>query len=112
MSDVRLVLMTAPSAEVAETIVTELVREQMIACGNITLDVASIYRWQGKVERAGEVLIIMKTTADAYDAVQRRILQMHPYEVPEILSLPIENGYDAYLEWVRASVATSSDREV
>ena len=96
--------MTAPSQEVAESIVNRLLEEQLIACGNITLPVASIYRWQGTIERATEVLVIMKTTANAFESVKRRIGELHPYDVPELLALPIEDGLDTYLAWVRESV--------
>ena len=103
MTDVCVLLMTAPSAEVAESIVNSLVAEKLIACGNITMPIASIYRWQGKTERASEVLVIMKSTAGAVGAVSRRVSELHPYEVPELLALPILGGHEPYLEWVRAS---------
>ena len=104
MSDIRILVMTAPSAETAESIVTTLVGEGLIACGNIALPVRSIYRWQGATERASEVLVIMKTTDAAVPSVMRRISELHPYEVPEVLSLPVLTGYEPYLSWVRESV--------
>jgi periplasmic divalent cation tolerance protein len=97
--------MTAPSADVAQDIVTKLVDERLIACGNITKPVASIYRWQGTTERASEVLVIMKTTANAVPRLTRRIAQLHPYEVPEVLTLPVIEGYEPYLDWVIDNVA-------
>lgn len=107
MSEVRVLLMSAPSAEVADRIVDTLVAEQLIACGSITTPVASIYRWQGTIERAAEVLVIMKTTAAAAPAASARIAGLHPYDVPEILMLPVLGGHDPYLDWVRESVVVS-----
>lgn len=105
MTDIRLLLSTAPSAEIAESVVGTLVAERLIACGNITVPITSIFVWRGETERAGEVLVIMKTTESAVDAVTRRIAELHPYEVPEVLSLPVLGGHEPYLSWVRASIA-------
>jgi periplasmic divalent cation tolerance protein len=104
MSTVRVLLTTVPSAEAAETLVNTLVAERLIACGNITVPVASIYRWQGKIERAQEVVVIIKTTQDAVARVTERVAELHPYEVPEVLSLAVDSGYAPYLDWVRESV--------
>lgn len=109
MTDICVLLMTVPSAEVAESVVSALVSERLIACGNITTPMASLYRWQGETERASEVLVIMKTTESAVAAVTRRITELHPYEVPEVLSLPVLTGYQPYLSWVRESVAISEE---
>jgi periplasmic divalent cation tolerance protein len=98
--------MTAPTAEMAESIVATLVAESLIACGNIAQPVTSIYRWQGQTERASEVLVIMKTVESAVASVTRRITELHPYDVPEVLSLPVLNGYEPYMSWVRESVVT------
>lgn len=99
----RVLLTTAPSAEVAESIVNTLVAERLIACGNITLPVTSIYRWQGETERAAEVLVIMKTTLERVDRVTQRVVELHPYELPEVLSLPVDGGHAPYLKWVEDS---------
>jgi periplasmic divalent cation tolerance protein len=104
VTQLRVALMTAPSADVAESIVAALLSERLIACGNITLPVVSIYRWQGETERAAEVLVIMKTTAPAVPALLKRIPELHPYDVPEILLLPVPEGYAPYLKWVQESV--------
>ena len=106
MSDVRVVLMTAPSEDVASRIVTQLVEEQLVACGNVLAPVSSIYRWQGTMEHTSEVLVIMKTTSAAFPPLCDRIRELHPYDVPEILAIPVEGGLDAYLSWVRQSVAS------
>ena len=105
MADQILVgLMTAPDRATAEQIVDQLVQDRLIACGNLSADVASIYRWQGAIERAAEILVIMKTTAGRADQVVERVRELHPYEVPEILFFPVPIGNDAYMQWVRDSV--------
>lgn len=109
MTDVRVLLMTAPSSEVAEAIVGTLVAERLIACGNITAPVASIYRWHGETKRASEVLVIMKTTEKAVAAVTRRVSELHPYDVPELLSLPVLTGHEPYLSWVREAIEGSKE---
>ena len=111
MTDVRVLLMTAPTAAIAEDIVSTLVAEDLIACGNITVPVSSIYKWAGVTERAAEVLVIMKTTHAVLAPLTERIAALHPYDVPEILALPVVHGHDPYLGWVRESVATSRDAE-
>lgn len=109
MTDVRVILMTVPSAEIAESVVATLISERLIACGNITLPVSSIYLWQGETERTSEVLVIMKTTEAAVVPVTRRIVELHPYEIPEVLTLPVLTGYQPYLAWVGESVTISKD---
>lgn len=109
MSDIRVLLMTAPSRAVAEMIVDSLVAEKMIACGNITLPVASIYRWQGQVERADEVLVIMKTVEESVQRVLNRASELHPYDVPELLAITVDAGSAPYMNWVRESIDLSEE---
>lgn len=104
-------LMTTPDRTRAEEIVDQLVQEGLIACGNICADVSSIYRWQGAVERASEVLVIMKTTESRAARVASRVRELHPYEVPEVLFLTVAAGYEAYIQWVRESVESPQDTE-
>lgn len=93
-------LMTAPSKEVAERIVRDLVERGLVACGNVLGGVRSIYRWRGAVEEADEVLAVMKARASDVEAVGRRVQELHPYEVPEWIALPVSGGLAAYLEWL------------
>ena len=102
-------LMTAPDRTCAEKIVDQLVQEQLIACGNISVGVSSVYRWQGVVERADEVLVILKTTESQARKVIARVGELHPYEVPEVLFLPAIVGSEAYLQWVRESVVSPQE---
>jgi periplasmic divalent cation tolerance protein len=100
----RLALMTAPDREVAERMVQRLVEEGVVACGTILPGCTSIYRWQGAVERATEVQVLFKTTASGVDRLVRLVPGMHPYDVPELIVLPVEAGYRPYLEWIESTV--------
>lgn len=104
----KLVLVTVPSEAEAESMVSMLVDERIVACGNIVPGLTSIYRWQGKVERAAEVLVILKTTAAEVPRLLERVPALHPYDVPEVLVVPIEAGHGPYLDWVRASVGVEA----
>jgi periplasmic divalent cation tolerance protein len=101
---VMVALTTAPSAEVAERIGRSLVEERLAACANVLPGITSIFRWKGSIEREGEVLVILKTTAGEVEALERRVAELHPYEVPEVIALPVEAGHAPYLDWVRAEV--------
>lgn len=101
---VRVVLVTTPDVEVADGLVTTLVEERLAACGNIVPGLRSIFRWQGAVERERETLIVLKTVESAVPALIRRASELHPYEVPEILVVPVETGHGPYLDWVVNSV--------
>ncbi len=104
MSDeALLVFSTFPSREEAVRIVTALVEEQLAACGNLLPEVESIYRWKGAVERAIETMAVIKTTRANYARLQERIAQLHPYETPEVIAVPIERGLPSYLAWVADS---------
>lgn len=105
--EVIMVLCNVPDAALAQQIAETLVGEQLAACVNIMAPCRSVYRWQGKLENASEVPLQIKTTATAYPALQARLLQLHPYEVPEIVALPLAAGLPAYLTWVAAEVLSS-----
>lgn len=100
MTDKRLVLTTAGSVDEARRIAETLIEQKLAACVNIVPKVVSIYRWKGKVEEAEEWLLWIKTTADAFGRVRDTIKQMHSYELPECLSLSVEDGCPAYLKWL------------
>jgi periplasmic divalent cation tolerance protein len=96
----RLIFSTCPNARVAKKLATTLVKERLAACVNIVPGMRSIYRWQGNVETAGEVLMIIKARAADYPRIEKRLRALHPYELPEILAVGIQNGLDAYLRWI------------
>jgi periplasmic divalent cation tolerance protein len=102
------VLTTAPSAEVADRIGTALVEEKLAACANLVPGVSSVFRWKGEVQRETEVLVILKTTAARLGELHRRLVDLHPYEVPEMLAFDVREGHPPYLAWVRAEVEAAS----
>lgn len=97
---VLLVLTNMPDAQTAHALARQLVEKQLAACVNCMPGVQSIYRWQGAVEEAGEVTLLIKTTQARYAALEAAIKASHPYDVPEIIAAPIVAGWPAYLEWV------------
>ena len=104
MTDVRVVLVTCPHAEAAAGLARTLVEERLAACGNILPGLRSIYRWEGEVQDEPEVLLLLKTTAARFEALRERVVALHPYEVPEVLSLAVDAGHAPYLAWVAGSV--------
>jgi periplasmic divalent cation tolerance protein len=97
---------TFPDSGTATKITNELVGDRLVACGNILPAVQSIYRWQGKIESAQEVLAVFKLSSSRYSEFEKKIRSLHPYEVPEIIAYPIERGYPEYLRWVAESCAS------
>ena len=102
-NEILVVFSTWPDAEKARAAAQKLVEEKRIACANLLPGVESIYRWQGKVETSAEVLVIFKTTTANYASLESRIRELHPYEVPEVLALPVASGLPGYLRWVAES---------
>lgn len=107
-TDVRVVLMTAPSRDVAVELVRTLVDERLVACGNVVPGLVSVYRWEGEVQEDLEVLVILKTHTGTLPELLRRAPELHPYEVPELLSLPVMEGLPSYLAWVREECTGAS----
>ena len=108
MSDIRLVYMTAPDEPIAAQIAGSLVSEELVACGNILPGVRSIYRWEGQVCDDPEVLVIFKTTAERVDALREALVELHPYDCPEVLVVNTDGGHPDYLAWVTESVRPGS----
>jgi periplasmic divalent cation tolerance protein len=104
MNECVVVLVTAPDADVAARIARTLVEEKLAACGNVLPQIRSIYRWEGNVEDAAEALLLLKTTRSRFKEVVDRVRQIHPYQVPEVVAVPIVAGLDAYLDWVVGSL--------
>ena len=94
------VLTTLPDTDSAERLANSLVEQKLAACVNIHGRMTSIYRWRDRIERGTEMQLVIKTTAARYAAVERQIKQEHPYELPEILALPVSDGLADYIEWV------------
>lgn len=100
------VLMTAATKEEADKIVRQLLNQHLIACANTLTPVKSQYWWQDKIEETNEILVIMKTQEELFSKLAETIRQIHSYEVPEILALPIRIGWPPYLEWLESVLAT------
>ncbi len=98
-----LVLNTCPGSISAKKIAQDLVNEKLAACVNIIPDVQSFFAWVGKVDTANEHMLIIKTTVDNYNAVEKRIKKLHPYELPEIIAVPIHTGFEGYLDWINTN---------
>ena len=105
MPDPILLISTCETAEQAKRLATTLVEERLAACVNILPDVTSIYRWHGVVEHSTEHLLLIKTTDEQQAALEDRLVQLHSYDVPEILKLSITGGNGKYLAWLKAQVA-------
>ncbi len=103
--DVLVVLVTCPAGEVASKLGRLLVEEKLAACVNVVGPIRSVYWWEGAVQEDEEALLVLKTTRAAWPKLRERILAEHPYEVPEVLALPVEDGAEAYLDWVGRSVS-------
>jgi periplasmic divalent cation tolerance protein len=99
-----LVLVTCPSRAVGRRIAERVVRSRLAACVNLLPGVESRFWWNGKVDRAGEALLLIKTTAARFEALRRAVIRLHPYDVPEVIAVPFAAGHRPYLRWVRASV--------
>lgn len=99
-SSARIVLVTAPDLEVASRLGRALVEERLAACVNLVPGLRSIYRWEGQIEEAAEVMLVVKTRQERCEALAARVEALHPYELPEVVVLPIEGGGDRYLAWI------------
>ena len=97
----QLVLTTCPDTGAAERIANALVTERLAACVNILPIAKSVYLWKGRLESAAEQLLVIKSMTRGFRAIQKRILELHPYELPEVIAVPIANGYADYLAWLR-----------
>ncbi|MCB4360007.1 divalent-cation tolerance protein CutA [Quatrionicoccus australiensis] len=97
-----LVLCNCPDEEVANRIALAVLESGLAVCVNILPRVQSLYRWQGKIESATEIPLFIKSTAANYPALEAAIQKLHPYDIPEIIALPVERGLPAYLNWVAA----------
>lgn len=96
----QLVLSTCPDAETAGRIGRALVTERLAACVNILPVAQSIYIWKGRVETAAEQLLVIKAPKQRYKSIEKRLLALHPYELPEIIAVPITGGFAGYLAWL------------
>ncbi len=102
MTPVRIVFCTIDSADAARKLARSLVQDRLAACVNIIENVTSVYKWEGRIEEDAELLLVIKTQDSRLQELMDRISEIHPYDVPEILSWPVQKGSRAYLDWVVA----------
>ena len=93
---------TAPSQEEAKRIVRALLERRVVACGTVLPGATSIYRWKGVIEEAPEVVVLLKTRVERWEELRTLLPQLHPYEVPELIVLPVVDGHKPYLDWLKA----------
>ena len=105
ISEARIVLTTAGSAEEARKIAHALVERRLAACVNIVPQIESVYRWQDKIDNAAEWLLMIKTQATAFERVRDAIRELHSYDLPECVMLRVEAGSEAYLQWINDNVS-------
>jgi periplasmic divalent cation tolerance protein len=103
MTKAALVLTTIGADADAEGLARQLVDDRLAACVTIGSPMISVYRWKGAIERSGERPITIKTRADRLPALQKRLLELHPYELPEFLVVSVDGGSEAYLEWIESA---------
>jgi len=102
-----LVLTSLPDRETAVKLARSLVTGRLAACVNVGAPVESMYHWRGQIETATEVPLLIKTRRDLYEAVQAAILAAHPYELPEVIAVPVSHGFNRYLDWIGAETTAS-----
>lgn len=100
------VLTNAPDRGVARRIADDLIERRLAACVNLLAECVSVYRWQGAVETAAEVPLVIKTRTEVYAEVEAAIRALHPYELPEIIALPVERGAADFLHWIETQTVT------
>lgn len=101
-----IVITHAPNRDAALKIARALIERKLAACVNILAECTSVYRWQDRLETTAEIPLMIKTRAAIYDEVEAAIKSLHPYELPEIIAVPVERGLPAYLDWVNAETVT------
>lgn len=106
-----LVLCSCPDRELAERIAHSLVEHHLAACVSLLPGLRSVYRWQGSVQSADEVLLLVKTRAGRLEELKVHVLMLHPYELPEIIAVDIGSGLDRYLDWIGESTAAQASAE-
>lgn len=107
MDEVVIILTNLPDRASALKLAGELVEQRLAACVNVLAEGTSVYRWKGEIESATEVPVLIKTRAERYAEVEAAIRSLHPYELPEIVAVPVVRGLDEYLEWVAGETSIS-----
>lgn len=101
------VLVTCPTRRIATRLAEHVIRQRAAACVNLLPGIHSIFWWEGKIDRTREVLLLLKTTPARVARLTRLVRSLHPYEVPEVIALPVTGGFAPYLRWVKNTVSRS-----
>ena len=109
MTGKLMVTVACPDAEHARRIATALVEERLAACVQIVPGIESVYRWKGAIETANETLLLIKTAQSKWDGLLAAVQRLHPYEVPEILAVPVERGLESYLDWMDGALTSPKE---
>jgi len=102
----QIILCTCPNKKTAEDLASLLIKQKLAACINIIPGITSVYEWQGKIETSQEHLMLIKSHTNKYEAIESTIKTIHPYELPEIIAVPIERGHPDYLQWINKCLCT------
>ena len=111
MKEYLLVLITTPKGDTADQIAGALIENGLAACVNVIKVIKSIYRWKGKIERDQEDLLLVKTRAEHLEKLTQQVIELHPYEVPEVIALSLEAGSTPYFHWIDSVLKTADDDE-
>jgi len=101
---VCLIFTTCLNEKIAKRISEELLKKKLVACVNIIPKIKSMYRWKGKIEKSDEILLLIKTEENLFNSVKKEIVQIHPYEIPEVICVKVDKGYEKYLDWMKKVV--------
>ncbi len=105
-TDYQIVLNTCPDLVSAERLAKAILNQELAACVSMVPGIRSLYRWQGKIESSQEQLLVIKTKCSHYRSLEQLIQQLHPYELPEIIAVPIDQGLPSYLQWIDENLST------
>lgn len=111
MTDAVILLTTSPDMATARDIANTLLKEKLVACVNLLPQITSMYVWQGQQEESTEVQMILKTRRSLFPILEQRIKALHPYDVPEILTIPVTDGSPDYLQWLHDQTEMSDQRD-
>lgn len=101
-----IIFVTSPQQDLSEAIARHLVEEGLAACVNVVPGITSIYKWQDEVQKDNEQLLVIKSHERLWESLEKRIKELHSYDVPEIISVPLHNGFQPYLDWMSANLRT------
>lgn len=104
---VLVILCTVPNQEVGQRIAKALITDQLAACVNLLPGIESVYRWDNQIETSSETLLLIKSQEHLYEKIEQKLISIHPYDCPEIMSLPVKSGFSGYLEWIQANVISA-----